>query len=62
MDDDEMANLKQYLNNVERSSNDNRTAIRDDVEGGEAKIDYLSPALQTSLYVTPSVSKVKLCI
>ena len=58
----EMANLKQYLNNVARPSNDNRTAIRDDVEGGEAKIDYLSPVLQTSLYVTPSVSKVKLCI
>ena len=37
MDDDEMASLKQYLNNVERPSNDNRTAIRDDVEGGEAK-------------------------
>ena len=59
MNDDEKANLKQYLNNVERPSNDKRIAIRDDVEGGEAKIDYLSPVLQTSLYVTPAVSKVQ---
>ena len=56
MNDDEKANLKQYLNNVERPSNDKRIAIREVFEGGVAKLDYMILVLHTSLYVTPAVS------
>ena len=55
MDVGQRTNLRTY---IERLSNNTRNDIRREVEGEEERFDHLSPALQTSLYFTPTVSKV----
>ena len=58
MDVGQRTNLRSYMYIIERLSNNTRNVIRREVEGDEERLDHLSPALQTSLYFTPTVSKV----
>ena len=58
MDVGQRTNLISYMYIIEHLSNDTRDAIRREVEGAEERLDHLNPALQTSLYSTPTVSKV----
>ena len=55
MDVGQMTDLRSY---IEHLSNNTWNAIRREVEGEEERLDHLSPALQTSLCFTPTVSKV----
>ena len=58
MDVGQRTNLRSYMYIIEHLSNNTRNAIRREVEGEEERLDHLSPALQTSLRFTPTVSKV----
>ena len=60
MDVGQRTNLRSYMYIIERLSNNTKSAIRREVEGDEERLDHLSPALQTGLYFTPTVSKVKM--
>ena len=60
MDVGQRTNLRSYMYIMEHLSNNTKSAIRREVEGDEERLDHLSPALQTSLYFTPTVSKVKM--
>ena len=58
MDVGQRTNLRSYMYIIERLSNNTRNAIRREVESGEERLDHMSPALQTSLYFTPTMFKV----
>ena len=55
MDVGQRTNLRNYM---ERLSINTRNDIRREGEGEDERLDHLSPALQTSLYFTLTVSKV----